>query len=112
MRREMLKLLAWAALGSFLVAGCSTKPAHQPVAVMPSGEIVVSEAPPAPRHEATGPSPGPTYVWLAGYWAWMDNRWVWIPGHWQAPPRTGVVWVPGRWNHTAQGWVWTPGRWE
>jgi len=42
----------------------------------------------APGYAYIPPTPGPGYVWVAGYW----NGGYWVPGFWRAPePRFGVV---------------------
>jgi hypothetical protein len=109
MKREVFKLLAVIGLGGALIMGCSTQ---KPVVVTPTGQVVVTEAPPAPRREIVGTAPGASYVWVEGYWMHSDNRWVWVPGHWQIRPTATAVWVPGHWNRTINGWIWTPGQWQ
>jgi hypothetical protein len=109
MRRDAVRAMALLGLGGLLISGCATS---RPVTVTPTGQVVVTEPPPAPRKEVVGTPPGAQYVWVQGYWTHVDNRWVWIPGHWQVRPTSTATWVPGRWDRTVTGWVWTPGHWE
>jgi hypothetical protein len=50
--------------------------------------------PPAPHvvHQAP-PRPGPSYVWVEGYWYPVDNRYVWHNGYWTRAPYEGAHWV-------------------
>lgn len=113
MKREVLRSLALFTLGALFITGCYSHRAYEPVvATSPTGEVVVSEAPPAPRTEVMGVAPSAAHVWVAGYWLYRDRRWVWIPGHYELRPRAGATWVPGHWDHMTRGWVWTPGHWE
>src|SRR5258705_212503 len=113
MKKDILKLLGSFAVGSVLVSGCYTRPAYEPVVTTAStGEVVVSEAPPATRPEPVGVAPDTSHVWIQGYWMYHNNRWVWIAGHWEVRPRVNALWMPGHWDHTARGWVWTAGHWE
>jgi len=54
-------------------------------------------APPPPRVVRVVPrSPGPEYVWIAGYWYVVGNRWRWHDGYWTRPPYPGAHWVAAR----------------
>jgi WXXGXW repeat (2 copies) len=59
------------------------------------GEVIVSDAPPAPRVERITVAPGPAFVWVDGFWAWRGH-WVWRRGYWARPPHHGAVWVGPR----------------
>ena len=98
--------------GSFLFTACQTKHYEPVVTTTPTGEVVVTEAPPAPQQEVVGTAPTTSHVWIPGYWMYKNNRYVWVPGHYEVRPRLNAVWVPGQWNHTSRGWVWTPGHWQ
>jgi len=77
------------------------------------GEVVIKEAPPAPRVEVIpGPAPSPNHVWIGGYWFWNGKAFVWIAGGWHPRPRPGAVWVEGRWEKRGEGWVWIGGKWR
>jgi hypothetical protein len=114
MKKHNPRLLTFTLFTSLLLAGCIShhQLAREGVAVSPTGRVVVAEPPPPVRNEVLTPSPGPSYVWVQGFWINHDSRWVWMPGHWEARPRLGAVWVEGHWDHTIDGWVWTPGHWE
>ena len=75
-------------------------------------EVLVTQAPPAVRVETQPVSPGPRYVWTAGYWRWTGTSYVWVSGSWVLPPRQAAVWVPGHWERRAGGWMWIAGHWQ
>ncbi|HUI07421.1 MAG TPA: YXWGXW repeat-containing protein [Verrucomicrobiae bacterium] len=72
---------------------------------------VGSEPPPVMVETVVG-SPGPQYVWVAGYWRWHGRYWLWVPGAWVIPPRHGVMWVSGHWGRRFGRVVWVDGRWR
>src|SRR5436189_5400190 len=110
---KAIRLLLLAALSGLMVSGCYHRVVvREPVAVAPSGEVVVTEAPPAPKREVITTSPSAAHVWVTGYWTYQHGRYVWMPGRWEMRPRSGASWVPGHWDHTSRGWAWTPGHWE
>jgi hypothetical protein len=121
MKKNVISSVAMAIAGSLLMTGCvyshhAAKRESASVAVLePTGEMIVMERPPAPKHDlVVGSAPDEMHVWVEGYWTRANQRWVWVPGHWDARPRAGATWVPGHWdkNPTGAGWVWTPGYWE
>jgi WXXGXW repeat (2 copies) len=112
MKKGMLRFGLWTMVAGLLTTACATRHYTPVVATSTTGEVVVTETPPPPRREVIGVAPGPSYVWVRGYWVFRDHRWVWVPGHYQLRPRTTAVWVEGHWDHTVRGWVWTPGHWE
>jgi hypothetical protein len=71
--------------------------------------------PPAPRVVAVPASPGPGYLWIAGYWYPVNGRYVWHNGYWSRPPYEGAYWVAphhdGR-NFYAGFWDGPRGRFE
>ena len=77
-----------------------------------TGEVLVTQAPPAPRVEVQTVAPGPGYVWTPGYWRWTGTDYVWTSGVWVVRPRASAVYVRGHWEHHAGGWVWIPGHWR
>jgi hypothetical protein len=110
MKREILKKLGIGFWGSVLLVGCATH--TRPVVVTPTGQVLVRETPPPPKHEEVGRAPSASYVWTPGYYTYGNSQWVWVPGEWKTPPRAGSTWVAGHWDHVEGGWVWTPGHWE
>src|SRR5882724_10811369 len=114
MKTQAINVVAIAAVAGFLASGCFTQRevVRAPVAIAPTGPIVVSSEPPPPRQEVVGVAPSAEKVWTPGYWSFTNNRWVWMPGHWETRPSPAVVWVPGHWHRRVDGWVWTPGYWR
>jgi len=56
-------------------------------------------APPPPRVIRVEPrSPGPEYLWVAGYWYPVSNRYRWHEGYWTRPPFGGARWVGPRYE--------------
>jgi len=51
--------------------------------------------PPPPRVVHTlPPSPGPEFVWVAGYWYPDGGHYKWHEGYWTRPPYESAQWVP------------------
>lgn len=99
-------------LGVLLLAGCVQRTVYvqQPAAV-PEAPAAPSAPPAPPAQEPAVISPGPSYVWVSGYWAWQ-GRWVWVPGTWVTPPYPRAIWHPGRWVQRPHGYVWFRGYWH
>jgi hypothetical protein len=117
MRRTTLAILLALTTGGVLSSGCINShraAVRQPVVVVPSERIVVTQAPPPMRAEQSGIAPDERHVWIPGYWMHADQRWIWVPGHWETRPRVDATWIPGRWDKetAGKGWVWIPGHWE
>lgn len=74
-------------------------------------EEYVEHAPPAPYVEVVPPMPGPTYVWVPGYWYWTGRGYVWQPGRYAVPPAPGHVWVRHGWVFHNGRYRYVPGRW-
>ena len=76
--------------------------------------VYIARRPPVARVEVISVRPGPSYVWMAGYWGWGGVDYYWVPGRWTVPPqRVYTVWVPGRWDHhRGHGWHYRPGHWR
>ena len=68
--------------------------------------------PPALRHEHRPPSPGPDYVWVAGFWDNGGGHWAWVPGRWDRPATTGVYWIAPRYVHSEGAYIYEPGHWS
>jgi hypothetical protein len=85
--------------GLALVSGCSQSNA---------------DAPPPPPQEIIVASPGPDYVWVAGYWGpgWGWNHYSWVAGHWDRGPRVNAVWVGPRWESRGDVHVFVKGYWR
>ena len=50
-------------------------------------------APPPLRVERVVASPGPGFVWVAGYWYPVGRHYKWHAGYWTRPPYVGARWV-------------------
>ena len=102
-----------------LLTGCVIRPARAvvveplpPPPPLPVAELVVEQAPPAPRVEVIPAPPSPNHVWIGGVWSWRDGRHVWLAGHYVVRPHPHAVWVAARWEHRPHGWVWVEGSWR
>ncbi len=50
--------------------------------------------PPPPRVvRVLPPTPGPGYVWVAGYWYPVGNHYKWHDGYWTRPAYAGARWI-------------------
>jgi len=50
--------------------------------------------PPAPRVvRVQPPRPGPSHVWIEGYWYPVGRHYKWHNGYWTQPPYEGARWV-------------------
>jgi hypothetical protein len=83
------------------------------ITIPASGQISVyiGSPPPPVRYEAVPVSPGPGFVWTAGYWGVEGNRYVWVPGRWQRPPYEGAYWTHPHYDHYDKGWQYHEGYW-
>jgi hypothetical protein len=118
-----LHIYLWA-LAPLALAGCVVEEPAPPVTATttvtrevtttgPStGEVLVTQAPPAVRVETQTVSPGGNYTWTRGYWRWNGATYVWVPGSWIVRPRTAAVWVEGHWLRRGSRWVWVAGYWR
>jgi hypothetical protein len=106
MRRPLVALAAAAIL---LLPACVHR--HREVVVYEYEPGTVEAVPPPPGPAVVEPQPlcpGPTYVWVPGYYSWHAGAYVWVSGRWEVPPR-GAVWVPGHWVPRRRGYIWIPG---
>lgn len=84
--------LALVAVLALAASGCYTR-----ARVGYGAHVYVPTAPPAPYVEIVGNAPGPSYVWVNGYWWWNGSDYVWMRGHWSLPPQPGYVYVRSGW---------------
>lgn len=78
-------------------------------------DIVVQQAPPppAPRVEVVTVRPGPSAVWIPGYWAYTrGGAYVWVGGRWTVPPPRRHHYHPAHWQRTPRGYVYVQGYWR
>jgi hypothetical protein len=93
-----------------LAAGCVIETIPAPVGVAVSGP------PPAPVRELRQPpppppgGPGPTAMWVTGYWHWTGMQYTWIPGHWVVPP-PGAYWRAPQYSLHEGTYFYEPGGW-
>ena len=53
--------------------------------------------PPRPRVvRVLPPRPGPSHIWIDGYWFAEGRRYKWHNGYWTLPPYAGARWVGPR----------------
>jgi hypothetical protein len=82
-----------------------------PMAASAQQTVIVNAPPPPPRAEMTPPSPGPGFVWVAGFWSWNGTRHDWTSGHWERPPQPAQAWEAPRWESEGGRYRFRPGRW-
>lgn len=114
MRNALIRSALTTGLGLSLagVGGCSADNSRAAV----SGTVVVRDpafAPPPAPVEVVSLPPGPTYVWVGGYYDYYGGRYVWRRGYWGRPPRPGVRFFPPRYvrGHN-NGYVVIQGGWR
>jgi YXWGXW repeat-containing protein len=92
-------------LGLLSIAGISAPAlSASPILADISLNITVDAPPPPPRQEViVGISPGPDYIWVAGFWDGTPGHYVWVGGHWERPPRPHAVWVAPHWEKDHDG---------
>lgn len=88
---------------------CYEHPRHRVV------EEVYVEGEPAPppvaEVEVIPVSPGPEFVWIAGFHAWRGGRYVWVRGHYERRGGHGH-WVPAHWERRGHRSFWVEGHWD
>jgi YXWGXW repeat-containing protein len=90
------------------IAGCYGRAYGTAGVVAPSAEVTIESAPPPMRHEVVVASPGPGFVWVAGYWDWDGATYLWVPGSWVTVD-AGYTWVRPRYVRRGGGWVYVRG---
>ncbi|HUL02046.1 MAG TPA: hypothetical protein VLV16_02315 [Gemmatimonadales bacterium] len=78
---------------------------------MTLGVVYADRRPPPPRVEVIAQSPGPGFVWIAGYWSWRSDDYYWTPGHWERAKHGYNRWESGHWQHRHNRWYWVEGHW-
>jgi hypothetical protein len=68
--------------------------------------------PPPPLVEVEPASPGPEFVWIAGYHHWDGRHYVWVRGRYERRPHMHARWVQPHWEVRGRVHVWVRGRWE
>ena len=56
--------------------------------------VYIGAPPPPIRYEEYGPTPGPGFVWVDGYWQPVGHHYRWVRGRWDVlhlKGRTGVI---------------------
>jgi hypothetical protein len=82
-RRTVLLAVMLLAMGSGVVAQVSIG-------------IRIGPPPVARVEHQRPPSPGPGFVWTAGYWYPVGQHYTWHAGYWTRPPYEGARWVAPR----------------
>ena len=99
----MRKLFLSALLGTGLWVGLCADSSY--------AEVVVHKKPPHAVTEHASATPGPGYVWIAGFQEWDGSKFVWQPGRWVIPPHEHAIWMVPRWERTPAGYVFVEGWW-
>jgi hypothetical protein len=99
-----------------LPAPASPTPVASNFAPPAPNSVVVTTVPATPAPPATvsqlGPSPGPDYIRVEGYYNWLGDHYEWVPPTWVRAPSAGATFIPGHWQQTAGGYSWMPGYWR
>src|SRR6266436_10124444 len=61
--------------------------------------VYIGTPPPPIRYEEYGPTPGPDFVWVDGYWEPVGHRYRWVRGRWDRPPYQGAYWSHPHYDH-------------
>jgi hypothetical protein len=100
-------LIVFTSLAALPAAGCYVE------ARTADAEEVESPPPaPPPEVEVVPASPGPEFVWIAGFHRWNGHGYVWVRGHYDRRPRERAQWVPAHWQGHGRGHVWVEGHWD
>lgn len=106
-----------------LFAGCDRSQSNASGTAVPASattdpttgvDMYAADPPPLAQSEVMVESPGPDYVWVAGYWAWRpgDTPHTWVKGHWERPPHPHATWVQPRWERHGKGYLFIRGSWH
>lgn len=71
-------------------------------AYIPPITVVAPMAPPPMRVEVISNSPGPGFLWVAGFWRWDGRQHQWEQGRWEQK-RERERWVPHHWAPDGRG---------
>jgi len=108
-----LRLLLCASAAALILGaapvGGFVAPAQAQVVIAISAAI----APPLLPIYSQPPIPGPSYLWIPGYWAWDGTEYYWVPGYWALPPAADLLWTPAHWawNDVNDDYVFYAGYW-
>jgi hypothetical protein len=108
-RHALSRVVSW----GLLVASLGVATPALAAAPPPQVRAYIQVGPPRPVYERRLVSPGPGFVWVAGYHRWDGRAYEWVPGRWVRAPRAGSRWVAPQWRHDRrQGWYFIDGRWR
>jgi len=102
MRLTSLLLAAATTVGSGVAVSVTTGCAG-------TANLVIEDAPPAPREEVVETRPG--FIYIHGHWLRDEGRWNWSAGHYERE-RAGHTYVEGRWAPNGTGHIWIEGGWR
>ena len=87
-----MKIVKAALLAVAILCGVSAVRAQVSIGIMIG-------APPPPRVYVEPRRPGPSYVWVEGYWYPAGHHYRWHAGYWTMPPYEGAYWVRPHYEH-------------
>lgn len=77
----------------------------------PTLVMTVPNPPPDPKEEEKPASPGPGYIWVAGYWDYIGGHHVWREGRWmQSKPN--YEYVRARYAYDGHSWQFYVPHWH
>ena len=106
---KSLRGLLMVGLLGVVVPGCAASARGGGIGI---GFTFVDREPPARRVEVVSVSPGPEYVWTAGYWSWRGGNYEWTAGSWRRPEGGRHEWIEGHWERERRGWYFVEGHWR
>ena len=93
-----------------IIAGRFSSFASSPSRTLGGPDIILKNAPPAPRTEAE-PAPRAGLVWSPGFWNYVGGWYVWEAGHWELERDNQFYLKPG-WQKVIHGWQLQRGEWR
>jgi hypothetical protein len=114
---QAIRSSCWALAFLLLPCSCYVEAHSVPPPPPPpeGGEVVYEAEPPPPppaEVDVVPASPGPEFIWIAGYHHWDGRRYVWVRGRYERRPHPRARWVAPHWVVRGRAHVWVAGRWD